>query len=40
MRTQNQSDIFAEALARVKRRELESELGEVAIVSPPVDRTL
>jgi hypothetical protein len=28
MRTQNQSDIFAEALARVKRRELESELGE------------
>jgi len=28
MRTQNQSDVFAEALARVKRRELESELGE------------
>jgi hypothetical protein len=28
MRTQNQSDVFAEALARVKRRELESELAE------------
>jgi hypothetical protein len=28
MRTQNHSDIFAEALARVKRRELESELAE------------
>ena len=28
MRTQNQSDVFAEALARVKRRELELELAE------------
>jgi hypothetical protein len=28
MRAQNQSDVFAEALARVKQRELESELAE------------